>query len=107
MNLKVLLANIDRLVRVQKTTDNAVSIKAGRRDDIRNLRRYASGDLKGTWTLDVLDDVAKALDTTAWELLRPPGAVPEADDLHEYIDAAIDEKLARAATLPPKRRKNR
>lgn len=107
MNLKVLLANIDRLIRVQKTTDNAVSKKAGRVDAIRNLRRYASGEIKGTWTIDVLDDVAKALDTTAWELLRPPGAVPEDDSFRDYIDTAIEEKLAQSANLPTRKRKNR
>lgn len=106
MDLKLLLTNIDRHIRVQKTTDNAISKKAGRVDAIRNLRRYAAGDIKGTWTLDVLDDVAKALGTSSWELLRPPGAVPEDGSFRDYIDAVVDEKLAQAS-LPRKKIKHR
>jgi hypothetical protein len=106
MDLKVLLTNIDRRLRVEKTSDNAASNKAGRPDAIRNLRRYASGEIKGTWTLDVLEDVARALGTDAWELLRPPGAVPEDDSFRDYIDAVVDEKLARD-TLPQRKRKKR
>lgn len=106
MDIKVLLTNIDRHLRIEKTTDNAVSKKAGRVDAIRNLRRYASGEIKGTWTLDVLDDVARALGTSSWELLRPRGAVPEDDSFREYIDAVVDEKLARDS-LPRPKRKNR
>lgn len=105
MDLKVLLTNIDRHIRIQQTTDNAVSKKAGRNDAIRNLRRYASGDLKGSWKLDVLEDIARALGTSSWELLRPPGAIPEDESLREYIDAVVDEKLARDALPQPKRKK--
>ncbi len=106
MDLKVLLTNIDRHIRVQKTTDNAVSKKAGKADAIRNLRRYASGEIKGMWTLDTLEAIASALKTSSWELLRPPGAVPEDESLREYIDAVVDEKLARDS-LPQKKRKLR
>lgn len=104
MDLVVLLANIDRLK--GRMSDHALSKKAGRVDAIRNLRRYAAGELKGTWTLDVLQDVAEALDTSAWELLRPIGALPKDDSFRDYIDAAIDQKLAQAA-LPHKKRKVR
>jgi len=106
MDLKVLLTNIDRHIRLQKTSDNAVSNKAGRADAIRNLRRYASGELKGMWTLDTLDAVAKALGTSSWELLRPVGAVPEDDSFREFIEDVVEEKLAQA-TLPRPKRKNR
>lgn len=106
MDLKVLLTNIDRHIRLQKTSDNAVSNKAGRADAIRNLRRYASGEIKGMWTLDTLDAVAKALGTSSWELLRPLGAVPEDDSFREFIEDVVDEKLAQAA-LPRPKRKNR
>lgn len=104
MDLKVLLTNIDRLK--GKMSDHALSKKAGRIDAVRNLRRYAAGELKGTWTLDVLEDVADALDTSAWELLRPIGAMPRDDSFRDYIDAAIDQKLAQA-NLPIKKQKHR
>jgi hypothetical protein len=94
MDLKVLLANIDRHIRVNRTTDNAVSVKSGSQDAIRNLRRYASGELKGMWTLDTLEKVAKALNTTAWELLRPPGAVAADDDLDQRVNRILDERLS-------------
>ncbi len=106
MDLTVLLNKIDRYLRIQKTTDNALSKKAGSQDAIRNLRRYASGEIKGMWTLDTLEAVARAMGTSSWELLRPPGAIPEDESLREYIDAAIDEKLARG-NLPQRKRKNR
>src|ERR1700691_1146075 len=83
MDLKVLLNNIDRLIRAKKTTDHAISVKSGSEDAIRNLRRYASGGLKGMWTLDTLEKVAGALETTSWELLRPPGAISIDDDLDQ------------------------
>lgn len=97
MDLKVLLNNIDRLIRVKKTSDHAISVKSGSEDAIRNLRRYASGELKGMWTLDTLEKVARALETTSWELLRPPGAVAKDDDLEERINQIIDQRLS-----PPK-----
>lgn len=103
MDLKVLLSNIDLHLRILQTTDNAVSKKAGRADAIRNLRRYASGELKGMWTLDTLEAVAKALGTSSWELLRPPGAVTEDESLRKYIDAVVEEKLA----IPRRKTKSR
>lgn len=105
MDLKVLLHNIDRLIRVQKTTDHAVSLKSGSEDAIRNLRRYASGALKGMWTLDTLERVAKALGTSSWELLRPPGAIAQDDDLEERIHHIIDQRLA--PPKPVRKRKSR
>jgi len=105
MDLKVLIANIDRLVKAQRTTDNAVGIRAGKQDAIRNLRRYASGDLKGMWTLDTLEAVAKALGTSSWELLRPPGAVAADEDLEDRINRVLDQRLGPAE--PVRKRKNR
>jgi hypothetical protein len=105
MDLRALLTNIDRHIRILKTSDNAVSIKAGHEDAIRNLRRYAAGELKGSWKLSVLDDVARALGTTSWELLRPPGAIPQDESFRDYIDAVVDEKLARDTLPQPKRKK--
>ena len=90
----MLLANIDRLIKAKRTTDNAVGIKAGKQDAIRNLRRYAAGELKGMWTLDTLEAVAKALETSSWELLRPPGAIAADDELDERINRVLDQRLA-------------
>ena len=105
MDLKVLLGNIDRLVRQKQTTDHAISVKSGSQDAIRNLRRYASGELKGMWTLDTLEKVARALDTTSWELLRPPGAISIDDDLDERINQIIDQRLSEPK--PVRKRKSR
>lgn len=88
-------------------SDHALSKKAGRIDAIRNLRRYAAGDLKGTWTLDVLDDVADALNVPSWELLRPLGALPKDEGFADLIGAVVEQKMAEAAALPHKKRKNR
>lgn len=108
MDHKVLLANIDRLIREQRTTDHAVSKRAGREDAIRNLRRYQAKELKGTWTIDVLEDVAKALGTTGWELLRPPGAAPQDESFREAIRAVVDEELtARESPAKPQKQKKR
>lgn len=104
MDLKVLLANIDRLK--GKMSDHALSKKAGRLDAVRNLRRYAAGELKGTWTLDVLEDVASALDTSAWELLRPIGAMPKDAEFADFVGRIVDAKLAQPV-LPERKRKNR
>lgn len=105
MDLKVLLNNIDRLIRAKKTTDHAISVKSGSQDAIRNLRRYASGELKGMWTLDTLDKVARALETTSWELLRPPGAVSIDDDLDHRINQILDQRLSEPK--PVAKRKSR
>ena len=105
MDLKVLLNNIDRLIRVQKTSDPAVSVKSGSADAIRNLRRYASGEIKGMWTLETLEKVARALGTSSWELLRPPGAVGADDDLNERVNQIIDQRLSEAH--PVRKRKIR
>jgi hypothetical protein len=93
MDLKVLLANIDRLKR--DMSDNALSMKAGKEDAIRNLRRYDSGELKGMWTLETLDKIAKALGTSSWELLRPPGAL--AVDNEETVRSIVRDELQRSA----------
>ena len=105
MDLKVLLNNIDRLIRVKKTTDHAISVKSGSEDAIRNLRRYASGELKGMWTLDTLEKVARALETTSWELLRPPGAISIDDDLDQRINEILDQRLS--DPKPVRKRKSR
>jgi hypothetical protein len=47
---------------------------------------------------------ARELGTSSWELLRPPGAIPQDESFRDYIDAVVDEKLAR--DVPPLRKKN-
>lgn len=54
----------------------------------------------------MLDDIAKALGTSPWELLRPPGAIPQDESFRDYIDAVVDEKLAQASE-PRRKRKVR
>jgi hypothetical protein len=103
MDIKVLLANIDRLMKAKGTNQNAVSDLAGRRDAIRNLRRGNS------WTLDILGDVANALDVPAWELMRPPGAVPEDEGFRQFVREIVKEETAPRppdpVIAPPKRKK--
>ncbi|TAL43803.1 MAG: hypothetical protein EPN91_05460 [Salinibacterium sp.] len=94
MDVASLLTNIDRLLKAKRLSDNGASNLAGRPDAIRNLRRYAKGQIKGCWTIDVLDDVARALDTSSWELLRPPGAFPGDETLEETVAAIVDRRLA-------------
>lgn len=105
MNLIVLLNNVDRLLRINKLTDNSASKLAKKPDAIRNLRRYVSGELKGTWSLDTLEAIATVLGTSSWELLRPPGAVPQGDEMREYVREMVNEALT--APIAPRKRKNR
>lgn len=109
MDDKVLLNNINRLLKAKKVSADAVSKAADRPDAIRNLRRRVAGTFSGSWTLDTLADIARALQTTPWELLRPPGAVPDDEDFREYVrDVVSEELIAREnAPLPAKKRKNR
>lgn len=94
MDLTILLSNIDRYIRINKTTDNALSKRAGSADAIRNLRRYASGELKGMWTLDTLDAVARAMGTTPWELLKPPSPLALDEESRELVRSIVREELA-------------
>lgn len=75
-------------------------------DCVRNLERYVDGRIKsGGWNLETIAKVAKAMGTTSWELLRPPGAVPKDAEFKEYIRQVVDEQLALpgAEPAPPKR----
>jgi hypothetical protein len=98
MDTTVILNNIDRLLRTKKVSQNAISAKAKRPDAIRNLRRGSS------WTLEILHDIAKALDVPAWELMRPPGAVPKDQEFREFVREMIDEQIADAVIAPRKRK---
>lgn len=100
MNDKLLLANIERLMKVQGVTADAVSRKAKRPDAIRNLRRRVQGEKQGSWTLDTLADVAAALETSPWELLRPVGAIPQDEGSREFVLSIIREELGTADVAP-------
>lgn len=101
----ILLNNVDRLLRINKLTDNKAAKLAKKPDAIRNLRRYASGELKGTWSLDTLEAVAAVLGTSSWELLRPPGAVPQGDEMREYVREVLKEELTAPGAV--RKRKSR
>lgn len=102
METSILLSNIDRLMKSKGTSQNAVSKKAKRPDAIRNLRRGNS------WTLEVLADIAEALEVPAWELMRPPGAVPKDEGFREYVRGIIKEESAPAQpVIAPRKRKKR
>lgn len=105
MNDRLLLANIERLLKDKGVTADAVSRKAKRPDAIRNLRRRVEGEKLGSWKLDTLADIAVALDTSSWELLRPTGALPQDDKSREFVRSIIREELDIGAAAPVKRRK--
>lgn len=104
MNDRLLLANVERLLKARNATADAISRKAKRPDAIRNLRRRVQGEKQGSWTLDTLSDIAAALDTSMWELLRPAGAMPQDDESREFVRAIIREELGEVRA-PAKRRK--
>jgi hypothetical protein len=97
MDTTILLNNIERLLRANKTSAHAVSKKAGSEDAIRNLRRYAAGEIKGSWTLDTLEAVARALDTTSWELLKPPATMALDAESQYLVRSLIREELSGTA----------
>jgi len=109
MDDKLLLSNIERMLKAQKVSADAISKSAKRPDAIRNLRRRVAGEFNGSWTLDTLGDVARALKTTPWELLRPPGAVPSGEDFREFVRDVISEELIARENppLPARKRKIR
>lgn len=105
MNDRLLLANIERLLKANGASADAVSRKAKRPDAIRNLRRRVQGGQQGSWTLDTLADVAAALGTSPWELLRPAGAIAQDDKSREFILSIVREELAAPAPKSVRRRK--
>lgn len=108
MDHKVLLDNIERLLKAKKTSADAVSKKAGRPDAIRNLRRRVADEFTGSWNLDTLSDIAVALETSPWELLRPPGAIPEGEEFRDYVRDVVEEQFAaRERPQPARKRKIR
>jgi hypothetical protein len=93
MSDRVLLANIERLLKARGTTADAVSKAAKSPDAIRNLRRRVAGEKQGHWRLDTLEAIAQALDTSPWELLRPPGAVAQDEDFRTMVRDLVSEEL--------------
>lgn len=104
MDTTILLKNIERLIAANKTSAHAVSIKAGSEDAIRNMKRYASGEIKGSWTLDTLEAVAQALGTTSWELLKPPSPVALDAEAQEMVRSLIREEMGIPEKKPRRRR---
>jgi hypothetical protein len=94
MDLKILLDNIERCLRDQKVSAYYVSKRAKRPDAIRNLRRRVRGEFDGSITIDTLIDIAKELGVEPWELMRPPGAIPQNQDFRDYVRDVIAEQLA-------------
>lgn len=98
--------NIERLLRERKASADAISKKAKRPDAIRNLRRRVDGEITGSWNLDTLSDIAAALGTSPWELLRPPGAALQDAGLRDLVRDMVDEELsAREKPALPVRKK--
>lgn len=110
MDHNTLLENIERLLKAQKVSADAVSKAAKRPDAIRNLRRRVAGEFNGSWTLDTLADIAKALKTSPWDLLRPSGApIAEDERLRAMVRDLVDEELSARenASVPVRKRKIR
>lgn len=103
MSEKVLLDNIERLLKLRKVSAHAASEAAGVPDAIRNLRRSVRGETKTKWNIDTLEAIAAELGTSSWELLRPPGEMPRDEEFREYVRAIVDEQLA----APPKEERRR
>ena len=105
MGTRDLLRNIERLLAEKKVSADAISRKAGRADAIRNLRRYVSGDIKGSWTLETLEAVAEALEIEPWVLLKPARGTtidpPTRDEIVSIIRAEMNQAPNGAKT--PKR----
>jgi hypothetical protein len=106
MSDKILLANIERLLKAKKVSADALCKAAGTPDAIRNLRRRTAGEKTGSWKLDTLEAIAAALDTVPWELLRPPGAGTARDqDIREIVREVVAEEMA-DQHAPKRRAKN-
>lgn len=109
MDHDILLENIERLLKIQKVSADAVSKAAKRPDAIRNLRRRVAGETSGSWNLDTLADIARALKTTPWDLLRPSSAILEDENLRKMVRGLVDEELSARENeaLPIRKRKIR
>jgi len=108
MDLKAILANIDRRLKVLQISAHEASLDSGHQDVIRNLRRKVKNGKasKGSLRADTLEDLARALKCSVEDLKRPVDAsgaalVPGMRDIllarRELLDrerALIDEQLA-------------
>ena len=109
MDHNTLLENIERLLKAQEVSADAISKAAKRPDAIRNLRRRVAGEFNGSWTLDTLADIAKALKVSPWDLLRPSSAIVEDERLRDMVRDLVDQELSARenAPLPVRKRKIR
>ena len=107
MDHETLLENIERLLKATGQSADAVSKGAKRPDAIRNLRRRVAGEFNGSWTLDTLADIAKALKTTPWDLLRPSRAILEDEELREMVRDMVSEEISSRENPPVPVRKRK
>lgn len=71
MDLRLILENIDWRLKIMEMSDHEASKRAGAPDAIRNIRRKVAGDMPGDVTRKTLDKLARALDCSAADLMRP------------------------------------
>lgn len=107
MDHETLLENIERLLKATGQSADAVSKAAKRPDAIRNLRRRVAGEFNGSWTLDTLADIAKALKTTPWDLLRPSRSILEDEGLREMVRDMVSEEISARENHPVPVRKRK
>lgn len=93
MEHKILLENVERLIKAKKTSADKVSKNARAPDAVRNLRRRVKGETTTSWNLDTLAAIAEELGVSPWELLRPPGAVSQDADFREMVREMVDEQI--------------
>ncbi len=94
--LKVLLANLERLMKERGLSADALSRRAGVPDAIRNLRRAIESGKGGT-TLRTLAALAKVLNTTPAALLTPAdghgAAAPTTEDPAAWHDFLLSQRV--------------
>lgn len=113
MELSVILTNIESLLEQQKRSADAVSREAGHPDAIRNLRRAIDRG-KGGISLRTLSDLARALKTSRYALLKPRGSsdgsftlqAPHPSDQHilEFLmeqQKLIERQIEEVMSKPP------
>lgn len=106
MNDRVLLDNVERLLKAKGVSADALSKAANSPDAIRNLRRRVAGEKQGSWKLDTLAAIAEALGTTPWELLRPPGAVGGPETLRDMVREVVAEEMGERGSVKIRSRRN-
>jgi transcriptional regulator with XRE-family HTH domain len=93
MDLKLILDNIDRLLRVKKLSQDKASRDSGHPDAIRNIRRKLKGEIKGKGlSVEIVKDLARVLGVSAAELMEPAERieVPVVPGLRGALQAQLD-----------------